>query len=43
VKLLVKFYIEKFTRQSDLTVDLCGGSFTTAHAAKELSGSAKVF
>lgn len=32
----VKFYINAFTDQGDLTVDLCGGSFTTAHAAKEL-------
>jgi ParB-like chromosome segregation protein Spo0J len=31
-----KALIEKFTEQGDLVVDLCGGSFTTAHAAKEL-------
>ena len=32
----VRFYINAFTGQGDLTVDLCGGSFTTAHGAKEL-------
>ena len=34
----VKFYIQTFTGPGDLVVDLCGGSFTTAHGVKELGG-----
>lgn len=34
----VSYFVETLTGPGDLVVDLCGGSFTTAHAVKELSG-----
>jgi DNA modification methylase len=34
----VRYFIDNLTGKGDLIVDLCGGSFTTAHAVKEAGG-----
>lgn len=35
----VGYFVETLTGPGDLIVDLCGGSFTTAHAVKKLGGN----